>query len=217
MGCSVHAGCAEVLPGGTLTVVHVVEPGGVDAAWIELVELDREAGVWGGCREGRPDAFGPVGEVLAAQSLRRDDDPWVIEVAAALDRESRWGFADDWRRPLLEVFQGAGQMLHVTAAANRASIRRHGLDWRRMGAAPGIAGSSRPELPAVFVCDEPEDTTFFLNIARTPSDVWAIDVDGLWVESGPDGWWIISRPISPDRLTLTERDIAPVRSSRRLT
>ena len=203
---------------GTLTVVHVVEPGGVDSASSSPLEPDQDmAGVWGGCREGRPDAFGPVGEVLAAQSLRRDDDPWVIEVAAALDRESRWGFVGDWRRPLLEVFQGAGQMLHVTAAANRASIRRHGLDWRRMGAAPGIAGSSRPELPAVFVCDEPEDTTFFLNIARTPSDVWAIDVDGLWVESGPDGWWIISRPISPDRLTLTERDIAPVRSSRRHT
>ncbi len=103
-----------------------------------------EAGVSGSCHEGRPDAFGPVGEVLAAQSLPRDDDPWVIGVAAALDRESRWGSAGNWRRPILEVFRGAGQMLHVTVAANRASIRRHGLDWRRMGAAPGVAGSRPP-------------------------------------------------------------------------
>jgi hypothetical protein len=54
-----------------------------------------------------------------------------------------------------------------------------------------------------------------LNIARTPADVWAIDVEGLWAENGPDGWWIISRPIGPDRLTLAERDVAPVRPGQR--
>jgi hypothetical protein len=78
-----------------------------------------------------------------------------------------------------------------------------------MGAAPGIAGSTRPELPAVFACDGREDVSFFLNMARTPADVWSIDVGGLWAENGPDGWWIISRPIGLDRLTLTERDVVP--------
>ena len=191
--------------------MDVVVPGDGDGACIELVELDGDAGVWGGSRAGRPDAFGTVTEVLALLSSRPDDDTWVVEVAAALDRESRWGFADGWRRPLLEVVPGSGKMLHVTAAVNRESIRRHGLDWRRMGAAPGIAGSTHPELPAVFVCEDREDISFFLNMARTPADVWAIDVDGMWVESGPSGWWIISRPIGSDRLTLLERDVVPAR------
>lgn len=97
-------------------------------------------------------------------------------------------------------------MFHATAAANRESIRRHGLDWRRMGAAPGIAGSTRPELPAVFACDSRDDISFFLHIARTPADIWAVDVEGLWVETGPYGWWIISQPIGPGCLTLAESD-----------
>ena len=39
------------------------------------------------------------------------------------------------------LFQGTGQMFHVTATANRESIRRHGLDWRRMGAARASPGA----------------------------------------------------------------------------
>jgi hypothetical protein len=180
-----------------------------------LVELDRDAGTWGGSRAGTPDAFGTAAEVVAALSSRPAGDPWAAEVAAALDRESRWGLADGWRRPVLEVFRGTGQVFHVTATANRESIRTHGLDWRRMGAAPGIAGSTRPELPSVFACDEREDIDFFLNMARTPADVWAIDVGGLWAENGPDGWWIIAQHIGPDRLTLAERDVVPVRPGQR--
>jgi len=91
--------------------------------------------------------------MTSQQSVPKHGQPALLP-AAALDRENRWGLADGWRRPVLEVFQGTGQMFHVTATANRESIRRHGLDWRRMGAAPGIAGSTRPELPAMFACDE---------------------------------------------------------------
>jgi hypothetical protein len=196
-------------------VVHVVVPGEGDGGGIELVELDPGAGLWGGSREGRPDAFGTVGEVLAALSPGPGDDLWAGEVAAALDREGRWGSAGGWRRPVLEVFRGTGQMFHVTAAANRDSIRWHGLDWRRMGAAPGIAGSTSPELPAVFACGERDDVSFFLNMARTPADVWAIDMAGLWAENGPGGWWIICQPIGPERLVLTGRDISPVRHDAR--
>jgi hypothetical protein len=32
-------------------------------------------------------------------------------------------------------------LFHVTSELNRESIRTHGLDWSRMGAAHGIAGS----------------------------------------------------------------------------
>jgi len=52
-------------------------------------------------------------------------------------------------------------------------------------------------------------------MARTPADVWAIDVGGLWAENGPDGWWIISLPIGLDRLTLAERDVVRVRPGHR--
>jgi hypothetical protein len=36
-------------------------------------------------------------------------------------------------------------MFHVSDRANRESIRQHGLDWRRMGGAMGIAGNRAPE------------------------------------------------------------------------
>ena len=35
-------------------------------------------------------------------------------------------------------------LYHVTSVLNRESIAQHGLDWRRMGAARGIAGSRAP-------------------------------------------------------------------------
>lgn len=192
-----------------MSVVQVVVPSDGGQADIALVELDRDAGVWGGSRDGVPDVSGTATEVLSALSSRPGDDPWVAEVAAALDRERGWGIPDGWRRPVLEVFPGRGLMFHATASANRESVLRHGLDWRRMGAAPGIAGSTGPELPAVFLCDSRDDVGFFLGMARVPTDVWAVDVAGLWVESGPSGWWIISRPIGPERLTLDERDRPP--------
>ena len=40
----------------------------------------------------------------------------------------------------------------LTSAMNRESILAHGLDWTRMGAAPGIAGSPVPEKEGVFLC-----------------------------------------------------------------
>lgn len=98
-------------------------------------------------------------------------------------------------------------MFHVSPSVNRASITRHGLDWRRMGATRGIAGSLRPELPAVFLTDMVEDERgFFVGFAREPVDVWAVRVDGLWLENGPDGWYISPEPIEPARLRLTLRD-----------
>ena len=40
---------------------------------------------------------------------------------------------------------------HVTSSRNRQSILEHGLDWRRMAFAPGIAGSPVPEREGCFL------------------------------------------------------------------
>lgn len=39
-------------------------------------------------------------------------------------------------------------------------------------------------------------------MARTPSDVWAVGVDDLSIENGPDGWVILPQPVPPDRVRL---------------
>jgi hypothetical protein len=101
------------------------------------------------------------------------------------------------------------EIYHVSAAANRNSITDHGLDWRRMGAVCGIAGNSFPGADAVFLCEGRFDVEFFLRIARHASDVWAVDVTGLLVEDGPDGWWLVRQSIPPDRLRLARGDVPP--------
>jgi hypothetical protein len=66
---------------------------------------------------------------------------------------------------------GVGVLAHATAAVNRDSITEFGLDWNRMGAAQGIAGSRCPELDAVFF-DHVETIEFFTRMSRQPCDVW---------------------------------------------
>jgi len=177
---------------------------------IELVELDDEAGVWAGAFPGCPDAYGSAGEVIAALTSRSPDDLWVREVVAALSRDRKWaswwGSDTSRLRPYLEIVQGRGTRVHATAVANRESIYRYGLDWNRMGA-PGIAGSTTPELPAIFVCEDLDEASFFLHMARVPTDIWSVDVDGIWLENGPSGWEVISHPIAKERLTLLVRDV----------
>ena len=102
---------------------------------------------------------------------------------------------------------GKGDLAHATASANRASILEWGLDWKRMGIAPGIAGSSRYELDAIFL-DHIETISFFTGMSRLPCDVWEVDVRGLWIEEY-EGWLIHRQPISPDRLRLLETDLPP--------
>jgi hypothetical protein len=81
---------------------------------------------------------------------------------------------------------GHGQKFHVSASANRESILRHGLDWRRMGPSPGVAGSQSPELPGIFL-QESADDDFFVQMAPLATDIWGVLVDGHWIESGPSG------------------------------
>jgi hypothetical protein len=132
-------------------------------------------------------------------------------VVAALSRDrewaSWWGSGTGRLRQHLEIVRGHGKRVHATAAENRESIYRYGLDWNRMRRAPGLAGSTRPELPAIFVCADLDDVSYLLHIARVPTDIWSVDVDGIWLENGPTGWEVISHPIAKERLSLLVRDI----------
>jgi hypothetical protein len=76
-----------------------------------------------------------------------------------------------------------------------------------MGRAPGLAGNARPELPAIFVCEDLDDVSFLLRMAQVPTDIWSVDVDGIWLENAPNGWHVISHPVARERLTLLVRDI----------
>jgi hypothetical protein len=102
---------------------------------------------------------------------------------------------------------GIGTLAHATASANRESILRWGLDWKRMGDARGIAGSGQPELEAVFL-DHVDGIEFFTRMSRQPCDVWEVDVTGLWIEIHED--WLIHRsPIASSRLRLLATDLPP--------
>jgi hypothetical protein len=177
-----------------------------DDVGLEFEELAPDGTVCG-CRhqESGTYSFGSPEEVITATTGRAVGDEWAAAVCAALDRERSW--LSEGRRSTLLVQVGQGEMFHATAVANRESISMHGIDWRRMETATGIAGSRQPELAAVFLCESHEEVEFFTKMARVPTDIWAVRVDGLWLENGPDGWIILPEPIGPERLRLVEKDI----------
>ncbi len=73
------------------------------------------------------------------------------------------GIAGDFGRRAqgsLATLAGMACLFHVTSAVNRESILAHGLDWTRMGAAPGIAGSPVPEDDGVFLCRDEFEAGF---------------------------------------------------------
>ncbi len=99
---------------------------------------------------------------------------------------------------------------HVSAAANRQSIAVHGLDWRRMGAAPGLAsGETAPEAPAIFLCGSIEQARWFAGFAegRFPVDIWGIHADGLQLAETEEGYLVTYRSVEPERLTLYEASV----------
>ncbi|MER6558233.1 hypothetical protein ABT300_10825 [Streptomyces sp. NPDC001027] len=79
-------------------------------------------------------------------------------------------------------------LFDVSSVLNRQSIAQHGLDWTRMGAARGIAGSRCPEVEGIFVCLGEETAEFFLQINNTggPVDIWSVDGidEGLLLDNG---------------------------------
>lgn len=155
----------ELTGSGPVHECLILQPGRTGAE-IEFEELDLEGRI---CAARSPDdgrvAFGTTEEVIASVTGCPPDDPWLRAVCQALGRERIW---DGSRRSTLDVNQGTGEMLHVTATSNRESIEQHGLDWRRMAASCGVAGSRVPELEAIFLCESREDVSFFTRMARTP-------------------------------------------------
>jgi hypothetical protein len=177
--------------------------------FIHFEELSATGEVCGARSQAGTYAFGDCRAAIANASGLRPDDPWVEAVMVALDRDRAWTHRG--RRSRLHVTRGRGEMFHATAARNRQSITQHGLDWQRMEEVPGIAGSRQPELPAVFLCESAGEVQFFTDMSRLATDVWAVRVDGLWLENGPDGWVILPEPVPPERLRLVETDIPPGR------
>lgn len=101
-------------------------------------------------------------------------------------------------------------LFHVTSELNRESIRTHGLDWSRMGAAHGIAGSHEPEEQGVFLCFDEHEATYFVDMNNTggPVDVWSVEgvSEHDLVESG-NGYWYLPRRVPPEQLTLVRESV----------
>jgi hypothetical protein len=111
-------------------------------------------------------------------------------------------------------------LFHVSSSLNRASIAEHGLDSRRMGGTPGIAGSRVAELDGIFLALDPEESDWFVWMGkpRHPSlDVWEVtldqDFEPYQVHTRSDlpcelinGHLCWMEPIPPAQLRLLERD-----------
>ena len=107
---------------------------------------------------------------------------------------------------------GRGEpMFHVSSVRNRESIAEHGLDWSRMGASRGIAGSDRPELAGVFLCRDSTEVEFFLRLNNTlgPVDVWRVDgVDRADLQLSGSGFAYVDHPIVAHDLRLVRESVA---------
>jgi hypothetical protein len=173
---------------------------------VEFEEFATDGSICGARRRGSDRyGFGGTMEVLAKVTELRVDDAWVAAVGEVLGREQVLGARH--RRSSLIVRPGRGEMFHASDVVNRWSIEKNGLDWRHMGAAPGIAGSRRPEREAIFLCESLYDVKFFTDMCRRPTDVWGANVDGIWIENGPSGWWMVPSPIPVNRVRLALSDV----------
>ncbi len=100
-------------------------------------------------------------------------------------------------------------MFHISASVNRESILLQGLDWRRMGEAPGLFGNREPELPVIWVCEE--DRLWLVGSdAPFQVDVWAVNCEGLTihVDEGSQLCYLTD-PVPGDRLRLVRRAVWP--------
>ncbi|WP_405668890.1 hypothetical protein [Streptomyces sp. NBC_00055] len=108
------------------------------------------------------------------------------------------------------MFQ-TSNLFHVSSVLNRQSIAQHGLDWTRMGAAPGIVGSRRPEVEGVFVCQGEEEAEFFLQIINNTGgavDLWSVDGidEGLLLDNG-NGFVYLPSRIPAAQVRLVRSDV----------
>ena len=94
----------------------------------------------------------------------------------------------------------------------RGPAAAHGLDWRRMGAAPGIAGSRVPEQEGCFLAPDEFTADFFvrMNAPGGPVDVW--EVSGVSEEDlldSPEGFAYLPAVIPPEQLRLIRTEEPP--------
>jgi hypothetical protein len=105
-----------------------------------------------------------------------------------------------------------GLLFHVSSRRNRESILEHGLDWRLMSDAPGIAGNNAPEVAGVFLCVSRLEADFFIRMNNTggPVDLW--QVKGVNIEQLLDagsGYLYLPCPVDVASLELTVDDVQP--------
>jgi hypothetical protein len=179
---------------------------------VQLEQVDDDGQEWLGEGPGG-EAWGALGPVREACAAAGSGSDWIQAVVDAVGRELAAGA----HRSMLLVKQGEGVWFHASFTSNRESIREHGLDWRRM-TGQGIAGSTAPEWPGVFLCANLEDVGFFVRMGerRGSVDVWAVELDGQWLEGAPDSdggggdnWMICPEPITPNRLGLVDQEPHP--------
>lgn len=103
-----------------------------------------------------------------------------------------------------------GRLFHVTSVLNRESIDSHGLDWNRMGLAPGIAGNRSPLVEGCFLAQDEQDVDFFLGFDDNDLvDVWLIE--GIhWtqlIESPDEGFWYYPDRVPRSMMSLHRRSL----------
>jgi hypothetical protein len=101
-------------------------------------------------------------------------------------------------------------VFHVTSVRNRESIELNGLDWRLMGAAPGIAGSPRPEQEGCFLAPDGWTADYFVEMNNTggPVDVWAVEgIDASRMLESPEGYSYFPARIPRQHLCLVRESI----------
>jgi hypothetical protein len=192
------------------------DPGG-DEISIESIDASRDA--WGAHRQTGPDVhFGPLVQVLARASGRAPEDGWLQAVARALRRELRWRGRN--RRRVLVVTRREGVLFHAAAAANRNQIRAHGLDPRHVRAAPFIRSERLPITAGIVLTADAWSARWFAVLPPDATDVWAVRVDGLWLEGDPGLWvdhdgpvLVTAALVTPERLELVEQDVPPLRAA----
>ncbi len=122
-------------------------------------------------------------------------------------RPGRAGHSGGRGLPVADYAQRMGRLFHVSSAANRGSILAHGLDWARMGAAPGIAGSRAPEAEGIFLCLDEFEAGMFVRMNNTggPVDVWAVTgVEAEQLIGAGSGYGYYPAPIPPGQVALCQ-------------
>lgn len=107
---------------------------------------------------------------------------------------------------------------HVTSSENRRSIEEHGLDWRQMGIAGGVAGHATgrrtPEAEGIFLCEDWFEVEWFAQMARSTGiesvDVWEFSLEPTETAvEDQTGYRFLPHPIPRERLRLVRQDWSP--------